>query len=170
MVAMGTSYFHRPGASPRPVTTPRRTGPLPAWQQKSHSLSTNGKAHAANGHSSHSHANGHAHANGGSSAAATVGLGAGLQNLGNTCFMNSVLQCLVHTTQLNKYLKKRTHSQSCTKKQGGFCLCCALEQLVDRTFTQGAGAYSPQAIAQSVPSIAKGFRLGRQEDAHEFMR
>ncbi|KAG9476898.1 hypothetical protein GDO78_002348 [Eleutherodactylus coqui] len=40
-------------------------------------------------------------------------VGAGLQNLGNTCFVNSVLQCLTYTAPLANYMLTREHSKAC---------------------------------------------------------
>lgn len=40
-------------------------------------------------------------------------IGAGLQNLGNTCYLNSALQCLSYTAPLANYMLSREHSKTC---------------------------------------------------------
>lgn len=46
-------------------------------------------------------------------------VGAGLHNLGNTCFLNSTVQCLTYTPPLANYLLSREHARSCECCGGG---------------------------------------------------
>lgn len=41
------------------------------------------------------------------------GVGPGLVNLGNTCFLNSVIQCLTYTPPLANYLLSGEHKKKC---------------------------------------------------------
>ncbi|AQL01543.1 Ubiquitin carboxyl-terminal hydrolase, partial [Zea mays] len=52
-------------------------------------------------------------------------IGAGLENLGNTCYLNSVLQCLTYTEPFAAYLQSGKHTSSC--RTSGFCALCALQ-------------------------------------------
>ena len=40
-------------------------------------------------------------------------VGAGLHNLGNTCFLNATVQCLTYTPPLANYLLSKEHSRAC---------------------------------------------------------
>ncbi|PVU94649.1 hypothetical protein BB561_002379 [Smittium simulii] len=95
-------------------------------------------------------------------------IGAGLHNLGNTCFLNSVLQCLAYTPPLAEYFLSKQHSSSC--RVGSSCISCAMEATVIATLNAQHSSISPKQIVSRLKLIAKHMRVGRQEDAHEFMR
>lgn len=40
-------------------------------------------------------------------------IGAGLKNMGNTCFLNSALQCLTYTAPFTNYMLTQEHSRTC---------------------------------------------------------
>ncbi|KAG9018193.1 hypothetical protein FRB90_011891 [Tulasnella sp. 427] len=79
---------------------------------------------------------------------------------------SSVLQSLLYTRPLLHVL--RNHS-NCTIP--GYCIVCELKKVVEDNFFSGLRRpFNPKNITQKLPLIAKGMRIGRQEDAHEFLR
>ncbi|KAK2521045.1 hypothetical protein Q9966_013183 [Columba livia] len=95
-------------------------------------------------------------------------IGAGLLNLGNTCFLNATLQCLTYTPPLANYLLSREHSRTC--HQSGFCMMCVMQNHVTQAFANSGSVIKPVSLVRDLKKIAPHIRLGRQEDAHEFLR
>uniref|UniRef100_A0A0E0K696 USP domain-containing protein n=1 Tax=Oryza punctata TaxID=4537 RepID=A0A0E0K696_ORYPU len=90
-------------------------------------------------------------------------IGAGLQNFGNTCYLNSVLQCLTYTEPFVAYLQSGEHMSSC--RTAGFCALCALQRHVSSALQSTGKILRPVHIV----GISRSFRISRQEDAHELM-
>ncbi|CAI9535522.1 unnamed protein product, partial [Staurois parvus] len=95
-------------------------------------------------------------------------VGAGLQNLGNTCFVNSVLQCLTYTAPLANYMLSREHSKTCREQD--FCMMCVMQSHIVQALSNTGNVIKPTCVINDLRRIAKHFRLGSQEDAHEFLR
>ncbi|XWS29585.1 hypothetical protein CRYUN_Cryun24cG0041600 [Craigia yunnanensis] len=91
----------------------------------------------------------------------------GLNNCGNSCYANAVLQCLAFTRPLTSYLVRGLHSQACRKKE--WCFICEFECLILKA-KEGESPLSPIRILSKIQKIGSNLGPGKEEDAHEFLR
>ncbi|XP_058746189.1 uncharacterized protein LOC131619064 [Vicia villosa] len=96
-------------------------------------------------------------------------VGAGIENLVNTCFMASILQCLTHTGGLYLFIRYYSHDASSCRRGGGFCVICAFSEHNARAFHIDRNPIRPDMFLQNVKQFSDNFVAHRQEDAHEFL-
>lgn len=95
----------------------------------------------------------------------------GLLNLGNTCFMNSAIQCLVHTPEFAQYFREDYYQEINRQNPLGMVgeLALAFGDLLRKLWVSGRTPVAPRHFKSKLGRFAPQFTGYNQHDSQELL-